>query len=262
LFMRSGRWGPWYDEVTEDDLLATPLRVTDGRDGPTKEIASAIDALRGSQPGDRPILGVEDQMESSPLHIFSQLDGAVYDLFSLSAAQRDLIDDFHAAQRDFALQRQRRPIHDSRVRVNAKVGTAADLDGDRVSGGGMTPYLRTFLAAWNRELRPDGELIWELHRSEALPILCVVFTTIPIGLKKVEGDKPQDQEWDDVLARLELVVNRPVSHELFVEGVLRSVTDSQIIVAKRDERRLWSASAAREDVEATMLRVIGLQRSS
>ena len=49
--------------------------------------------------------------------------------------------------------------------------------------------------------------------------------------------------------------------DLFVEGVVRAVTDRQIVIAKRDEHRLWTASAAREDIEATMLRVVEMQKS-
>jgi hypothetical protein len=58
-----------------------------------------------------------------------------------------------------------------------------------------------------------------------------------------------------VLEALERVTNRSIGHDLYVEGLLRAVTNRQIVIARRDEPRLWTASTARQDVEATLLRV-------
>ena len=42
--------------------------------------------------------------------------------------------------------------------------------------------------------------------------------------------------------------------------MLRAVTDSAIIIVKRNEGRLWSATAAREDAEATIAQAMRLQQ--
>ena len=92
------------------------------------------------------------------------------------------------------------------------------------------------------------------------PILCAVFTVR--GSERTPADDTSEDEWFTLPNRFESATNSPISRDLFVEGVVRGVTESQIVIAKRDERRLWTATAAREDVEATMLRVMAIQQSN
>ena len=51
------------------------------------------------------------------------------------------------------------------------------------------------------------------------------------------------------------------SHQIYLDGLVRSVSDTEIIIIKRNERRFWTRSMAREDAEATMLQIINLQES-
>lgn len=260
LFMRAGRWGQWYDEVTQEEILATPVRLTRASDPAVRAVVGAVDALR-SEDAEASSLFLDDQHGADRRSsIMSGLDRAVYELFQLTSAQRDLIEDFHAAQDDFASQR-RRPLADAgRVRIDdLTTGTARSLPSADGGRGALAPYLRTFVSAWNRELGTQGEMAWEVHRADRPPILCVVFRTQTPGAG-IPSEESSD-EWAEVLAGLEAAVERPVGHDLFIEGVVRAVTETEIVIAKRDERRLWTASAAREDVEATMLRVISLQQS-
>jgi hypothetical protein len=186
----------------------------------------------------------------------ADLDAAVFDLFDLTNAQRDLVNDLHARVRDLTTSRQSNPTRNG----GRSAGTVRELESMPREQGSLGPYLETFLKAWNLELAPAGELWWSVHRSERPAVLCVVFTSVANG--DVPAPDESDSEWRDVLRGLEHAVSRPVGQELFVEGVVRAVTASHIVVAKRDERRLWSASAAREDIEATMLRVVEMQQES
>ena len=258
LFMRAGRWGPWYDEVTQDEVLAVPIRLKEKNEVATTRIVAAVDALRSIESDQNSLFAAKSDGEGGVPQALRALDEGIYELFGLSTAQQDLVEDFHSAQRDFAEQRRRHPSSDGRVALQGRSkGLQSDID---TGLGAIAPYLRTFLSAWNRELVPNAELGWALHRSVSPPILCTVFTVR--GSEESRADDTSEDEWVDVLSRLELATNRPISRELFVEGVVRGVTESQIVIAKRDERRLWTATAAREDVEATMLRVMAIQQST
>jgi hypothetical protein len=259
LFMRAGRWGPWYDEVTQDEILSTPVRLAGEEEATTRRIVAAVDALRGAEIEESNLF-FDGESPVNPT--LAALDRAVFELFDLSTPQRDLIEDFHASQSDYAEQRRRRPRTDGRVAPSAIAkGVLSDIENKTAGRGDIAPYLSAFLSGWNRELGPSGELGFEVHRAIRPPILCVVFNTREVGEREDRGDA-SDDEWSDMLSHLELAVSRPVSRELFVEGIVRGVSESQIIIAKRDERRLWTASAAREDVEATMLRVMAMQPTS
>ena len=87
--------------------------------------------------------------------------------------------------------------------------------------------------------------------------------TAAIFETRERGEKPpapyDEDEWHDVLDRLSNSLNIKVTPSVVNESVLRSVSDTSIVVVKRNEVRLWTATAALEDVEATMLQAMGLQ---
>ncbi len=69
----------------------------------------------------------------------------------------------------------------------------------------------------------------------------------------------EEKEWDDILKRSEKALSRPVSQSVYIDCLVRAVTDTDIFIIKRNERRLWTRSAAREDAEATILQAMHLQ---
>ena len=76
------------------------------------------------------------------------------------------------------------------------------------------------------------------------------------------GSQPlpdNENEWHALLERLSVSLQPVITPSVVTEGVLRSVSDTSIIVIKRNEARLWTATAALEDVDATMLQAMALQ---
>jgi hypothetical protein len=72
---------------------------------------------------------------------------------------------------------------------------------------------------------------------------------------------PDDGAWSEVLASYALSLDDQRLDGLLAYGTLRAATDSAIVVVKRNERRLWSPTAARQDAEATTAQVMALQRA-
>jgi hypothetical protein len=50
------------------------------------------------------------------------------------------------------------------------------------------------------------------------------------------------------------------ARRVFIDGMVRVVTKTDIVLIKRNERRLWTRSAAREDAEATLHQIMRYQR--
>ena len=251
MFMRSGRWTAWHDEVTKEDLLATPIRIPDDDDPVFIRIVGIVDELIGLDRRDLPLVAdVGNRRREQELR--DELDHAVFDLFELTSAQRDLVLDLFAHLVSLSSNG-----HERRDRVempSPSSGTIRDLTKMPRTRTLPTAYLDAFLRAWNRELPPFAELSWELHQAFGPRVLCVVFTTKDKDTP-VTTDETQSANWANVLEALERVTNRSIGHDLYVEGLLRAVTNRQIVIARRDEPRLWTASTARQDVEATLLRV-------
>ena len=92
-------------------------------------------------------------------------------------------------------------------------------------------------------------------------MLCVVFSTQEVGHIPQFPDNDEDA-WVTVLSELNDALLVPYkSNRVYIDGIVRAVTDTDIIIIKRNEKRLWTKSMAREDLEATLLQAINLQES-
>jgi len=59
-------------------------------------------------------------------------------------------------------------------------------------------------------------------------------------------------EWDRLLTQDNLFRTPFGSRNIYIDGLVRIVTNKEIIIIKRNERRLWTRSLAREDADATL----------
>ena len=266
LFMASGSWGVWHDTLLAKDILRLPVRMAEDEASVTKRISRAIDALvevTDISPPDH-LLDSKDDIRAQKLHeVLFELDEAVFDLFDATEAERDLVRDF--INHSLPLVGRKTPwFKQPSVAIGTSHrGTANDLV-DSSSSSGLDRYLSVFLQRWNRELPPDGEFSWFTVASPRAPMVAVVFKTQKLGAPVVEGSKTNDENWRSVLDQLGQALEHPMTASSCIRaaGTLRSVSDRSIVIAKRNEARLWTASAAREDADATILQAINLQSAS
>ena len=111
---------------------------------------------------------------------------------------------------------------------------------------------------WNDELEPGGEFRWRVIRPSKTPMMAVVFTTQDRGSPLPELMSP-DKEWSVVLKKIEKASKQRVSQNIYIDGIVRRVTNTEIFIIKRNEQRFWTRSLAREDAEATLLQATYLQ---
>jgi hypothetical protein len=254
LYMVAGGWGLWRDQVRRGPLLALPIRLTDANDPRVARISAAVRKLplaelQTQRP--REIWETADLESESVGAILSELDDAVGELFELSAAERDLVFDCWRNQSPGAVA----PV----ASIPISGGTARSLEALEPSG--LVRYLRAFLDVWNPQLGSDGEFAWQIYRDSRAGVVAVVFETrandVLLSDLHVSDEEPG---WVKVLGRLGPTLTRERTGNLQSHGVVRVVTDTAIAIAKRDEQRLWTATAAREDAEATTLQAMALNR--
>lgn len=153
LFMTSGTWGGWFDQVTAEDLLATPIRLSDtgveaGVNSAVTRVVAAVDDIRFWSPH-HSMFGDEEPPSDDmppPMPVLAQLDQAVFDLFELAEPERDLVRDFHA----YALNLlSRGPESDALAPLSGLSpiiqGVFTDLDGSAALPPEMARYVRVFL---------------------------------------------------------------------------------------------------------------------
>ena len=261
LFMASGSWGVWHDKLTAQDVLNLPARMAGERASVTKRISRVVGEFSE----------VNDTRESGGLlncggrtgvpqldEMLRELDEAVFDLFDATEAERDLVRDFMDHTLPLVGRRTRWYTQPTIELGERRRGTANDL-ASSASASQLDKYLSVFLQRWNRELAPRGEFSWFAVASPLAPFIAVVFETQESNASVIEVSEADDESWRSALERLDRALERPLTTSIRAAGTLRSVGDRSIVIAKRYEARLWTASAAREDAEATILQAINLQ---
>ena len=243
LYMVSGSWGTWKDEVRSSDLLNLPLRLTSETDQATRRIVYAIDELHHVT-----ARTVSGELPSQ----LAEIDDGVVELFELTDAERHLITDFWTRQGTQAM----RPVS-----IGPSIrGTLADLNPH--GQGGMEPYLRVLLNVWNQRLAGSGEFHWHLWRDSRTGVLAVVLETREVDAESgLSLNGGEDEDWSAALNRIGVQWESSQTRSILRYGMVRAVTDTAIVVVKRDEQHMWTATAAWQDADATAAQLLsaGLQ---
>jgi len=71
------------------------------------------------------------------------------------------------------------------------------------------------------------------------------------------GDKwnltPEDKSWDHILEEIGRALPKPLgTSQILLDGVVHAISDDAIIIIKRNEKRFWTRSLAREDADSTL----------
>ncbi len=256
-FATAGSWGLWHDEIHLENVEEMPIyfpkdaKLRDRIVRIVEELQTLDLQLEGLE-----LAGVEAQ--SSLPRLERQLDDAIFDLYELNPADRDLVIEMCSVGLDLFYRHQKSDALKEVVRPARSVGTLADV---AQADDGLAGYLRTFLEAWNEELAPDGEFVWRiLSPPSRAPLLAVHFTT---RYKKdpLSNFASNDTDaWRSLLAKLEKEsLISAGSSRIFIDTFFRHVSDREILFIKRNERRFWTRTAAREDAESALTHLMNLE---
>jgi hypothetical protein len=241
FFMTSSNWGLWHHEIhLEDELLQLPI-VLDKSNPSTKKVISIVDKLRGFHPQKRDILhpdGIpEEKLEAQRSEWEAELDEAVFDLYGLNKEERDLICDLC----DVTLPFFYKPFD--------SIGAMPAIEKSDLSW--IEKYIHTFCPRWNVYLGKDEEMRAEVHIGAHSNMIAVEF------FPSDKGDPwdldPKDDKWGYVLEEIGKALPQPMgTSQILLDGLVHVVSDRGVIVIKRNEKRFWTRSLAREDADAAI----------
>lgn len=259
LFMISGSWTPWHTEIRLWQLKQLPIRFPDDLELRNR-IVTIVDKLRNWDTS-LPLLDQSRQTEAIA-NLEYQLDEAIFDLYALHAAERDLVLDMCETGLEFFYRRSNsNAVKRLEPYPQATQGFITDLPQRREAEKGLQGYLYAFLDMWRSYLEPEGVFRWRVVRPDNDPMLAVVFTT-----QSKHDDLPPLQDDQALWVDLKRIVKSSlwqINPRIYIDGLVRLVTDDEtIIIIKRNERRLWTRSQAREDAEATFLQAMHLQEAN
>jgi len=267
FWMTAGSWGAWHHEILQDDVKRLPIALPN--DANLRErIVRLVDRLRGVQPTEGlPLLetatrGTRTASQAEIDGLERELDGLVFQTYGLASFERELVNDMCQMGLDlFYRHAQGEAVKRLQLPCDSMCGRASDLSG-LTDDNEIAGYMSAFVGLWNQQLTPHGEFIWQVVRPGiAAPMIAVVLETTESGGPDAEpGAETNHHEWASLMGKLDDVsVQHDGSRRIFIDGAVRIVSETEIIVIKRNERRLWTASAAREDAEATIEQAMKLQ---
>jgi hypothetical protein len=247
----------WHDEIHMENAEEMPICFP--KDAKLRDrIVRIVQELQDLdlRPDGLELGGIQAQQRLPELE--RSLDAAVFDLYQLNSAERDLVREmctvglglFYRNQKSDALREVVPPGH--------SIGTLTEVS---QANDGLAAYLRIFLERWNKELAPNGELIWRVASPPSrAPLLAVSFEThyknsaVPAPTGSGAG------AWHDLLAKLEQSSRiHANSSRIFIDTFFRDVSEREIFFIKRNERRFWTRTAAREDAESALTYVMNLE---
>ena len=265
-WLTTGSWGMWHHEILQERIQEFPIRLPDDLNLRSR-ITNTVQLLheKGANQLDQDVLG-DDRGNSlssdETAKLERKLDEAVFDLYELNEGERDLIRDMCEYGLDLFYDNINsvavKPVETDRPAE--RCGVLEDIPSRRNRQKGLEGYILTFLRIWNRELEPDGEFNWQvIQPGRNIPMIALVFST-QYKKESILSTRSDDTAgWKSVLKKLEDTLLMPISKRVYIDGIVRAVSDTEIMIIKRNERRLWTRSMAREDAEATLLQAMNRQ---
>lgn len=258
FFLTTCNWGLWHHEIhLEDELLSLPICFPQNTSLKDK-IIKIVSELQSYHPPIQDLMnpdGVPDyEIIAKRRELEAQLDDAIFELFNLGESEIDLIRDMCDTNLDFYYLREKseaaKPILALMFEDNC--GTKRNLP-----NGALGDYLRVFIQSWSAYLDEGAEFQWHVYLPpESDSMLAAVFSVRNIGEKPISDSRSESESWASILRRLDDAMLQPVSARIYIDGLVRAVTDDEIIIIKRNEKRLWTKSMAREDAEATLVQAM------
>lgn len=240
FFLTSANWGIWHHKLLLHELVTIPV-VLDKGNPSTDKIIAIVDQLRNYHPQKHDLLhptgAAEDEIRAKRRTWEKELDEAVFELYGLNEEQRDLIRDCCEVILPFFYE----PF--------SSLGAKPVVENSDPSW--IETYARVFSRRWNAYLEDGMEMRATLHVGAHDNMVALEF--FPADKSDPWDMTPKNDSWQNVLDQIGDALPQPMGvSQIIVDGVVHAVSDHAVIIIKRNERRFWTRSLAREDADSTL----------
>jgi hypothetical protein len=268
-FMTCGSWGPWHHEIHLEDLERLPIRIpSDPR--LRQRISETVSALRAINAEEFGLLHPEkhsqEAIEDRIRGLEAELDAAIFDLFELDDAERDLVYDLCTAGLDLFYRGMESAAFNAVLTEPAHlVGRKNDIDHTFRRWKILRDYIHAFLDVLERNLPKDSAEFYfrAVRPDDVSPMLAMIFSVENADEPPAESITSLEDAWAFAVALVASASLQPFhAQRIYIDGMTRIVTETDIAIIKRNELRLWTRSAAREDAEATLHQILRRQHAT
>jgi len=240
LFLTSSNWGLWHDKVLVNERLRLPV-VFEKNNASTQKIIAIVNKLRNYHPQKWDVFhpdGIfEEEIEGHRREWETELDEAVFELYGLNEEQIDQIRDLCEVTLPFFYK----PFD--------SIGAMQSVEKSDLSW--IEKYVHIFCRRWNAYMANNEEMRGEIHVGAHGNMVAIEF--YPVDKGDPYDLKVKDNSWSYILEQIGDALPRPMgTSQIVLDGLVHVVSDTGIIVIKRNEKRFWTRSLAREDADATI----------
>jgi len=115
----------------------------------------------------------------------------------------------------------------------------------------MANYVNIFCRRWNTYLDDSEEMRAEVHVGAHGNMVAIEF--YPADKEDSWDLKPKHDSWGYVLEQIGNSLPQPRgTSQILLDGVVHAVSENGVIIIKRNEKRFWTRSLAREDADVTL----------
>lgn len=240
FFNTTANWGLWNHKILLDELLQLPIpRLLTGSNA--KQVISIVNKLRDYKPLEQNMLNPDgipqDQIESQRRKWEAELDEAVYNLYGFTEEQRDLIRDCCEVTLPFFYQ----PYE--------SVGAMPAIEAGNTKW--IQNYADIFAKRWQPYLNNNEIMRADVHVGASDNMLAFEF--YPADKTDKWDLSPKNNSWNYILEEIGKALPKPMgTSQIILDGVVHAISKDSIIIIKRNEKRFWTRSLAREDAMSTL----------
>lgn len=257
FFLTCSGWGMWHDEIHLDELKQFPIPSLSGKEDNeyVERLALLIDEINGYE--DITLFTSIENNQRSIKEIKEDIDEIVFDLYQLTENERNLVKDMCSYGLDLFYKKFDSCGMEKLPDITEGVyGVETNLYGKKHP---IYKYIKKIVCSINGYLTElDAELEWKIYRSkEVIAVLFLSkYKSAPIG-----DDYENDNEWETALNKFEELSKQKVTDNIYIEGSFVGVSETCIVVIKKDEQRNWTVSMAWDDLTSILLKVADKQLS-
>ena len=244
FFSTSTNWGLWYHKLLLGELKQLPV-VLDADNAITERINIIVNKLSSYHPKRLDILTPDgshiSEIDAKRREWEAELDEAVFTLYGLEERQKDLVREFCEITIPFFYE----PFDSIAQQPAVELSDWSWVD----------TYIKIFSRRWNAYLSKNEEMRAEIHVGAHGNTLAIEFYSADKGDNW--DTKPKNDSWSHVLNQIGKALPQTMgTSRIVLDGMVYVISKSGIIIIKRNIKRFWTRSLAREDAESTLCKAM------
>jgi type I restriction-modification system DNA methylase subunit len=241
FFMTSANWGLWHHKLLLDELLKLPVVINENNQI-SKKIISIVDELSNYHPENYSLYNSNGLDESEIINQRNkwekELDYAVFDLYDLNEEQKNLVMDFCEVTLPFFYE----PYN--------SIGFRPAVEEEDLSWI-LTNYIETFARCWNVYLEINSEIHAKVYIGAHNNMVAIEF--FPADRQDAWEIYSSENSWQYILDQIGKYLSYPIgTSQLIADSMVHIISSEAIIIIKKNEKRFWTRSLAREDADITL----------